>query len=185
VSACLVPASTANAESFKRTASGWINRTDVDPNGNESEISIITTYGKGKFGTSVSNSTTEVEGPQTPRLFCSFDPPNIVVVRRPLLARSTVTRFSNGDLLFAELDPILSSSLCIDIRNRTTVSEVHMVITGGTGKFAGATGALLITTNGTQLHFEGNTSVHSGVTEVTEGEIFRNYYDHDDDDDDD
>jgi hypothetical protein len=112
VSACLVPASTANAESFKRTASGWINRTDVDPNGNGSEISIITTYGRGKFGTSVSNSTTEVEGFQTQRLFCSFDPQNnIVVVRLPLLARSTVTRFSNGDLLFAELDPIVSCGL--------------------------------------------------------------------------
>ena len=62
VSGCLVLASTAHAESFKRTASGWINQTDVDPNGNGSRISIITTYGKGKFGTSVSNSTTEVEG---------------------------------------------------------------------------------------------------------------------------
>lgn len=186
VSSCLLIVPAAHADTFDRNASGWINQTNVDINGNGSRIAIITSYGKGKFGASVSNSTTEVEGFQTQRLFCSFDPANnIVVVRLPLLARSTVTRFANGDLLFASLnlDPLLSSSLCIDTRNHTTVSEVHMVITGGTGNFAGATGTLMITTNGTQLHFEGGVSVHSGITEVTEGEIFLNYYDEDDNDD--
>ena len=175
VSSCLLLNPTAHAESFMRTASGWINPTNVDPNGNGSRISIITTYGKGKFGTSVSNSTTEVEqfDPTQPR-FCSFSFPLIIVVELPLLARSTVTRFANGDLLFAtlDLDPSLSSRLCVDVLNHTTASEVHMVISGGTGKFAGATGTLLITTNGTQLHFEDDLNIHSGVTEITEGEIF-------------
>ncbi len=172
VSSCLLSAPTAHADSFKRTASGWINPTNVDPNGNGSPISIITTYGKGKFSTSVSNSTTEVAGFEFQ--FCSFSPPFIIVVKLPLLARSTVTRFANGDLLFAtlDLDPLLISQLCVDVMNGTTASEVHMVITGGTGKFAGATGTLLIKTNGTQLHFENDLNIHSGVTEITEGEIF-------------
>ncbi len=172
VSSCLLLAPTAHADSFKRTASGWVNPTNVDPNDNGSRISIITTYGKGKFGTSVSNSTVEVERfDPTNLMFCSLSPN---ILKLPLLARSTVTRFANGDLLFAtlDLDPFLDSNLCVDFANDTIASEVHMVVTGGTGKFAGATGTLLIKSNATQLHFEGGLNIHSGITEITEGEIF-------------
>jgi len=185
LSASLLSAGAAQADPFERTASGWINPTNVDVNGNGRTISVITTYGKGAFGTSVSNSTTEVNDPDPTQRFCSPPSPTNVVIRLPLLARSTVTRFHNGDLLFAtlDLDPLVSSALCVDISNQTTLSEVHMVITGGTGKFAGATGTLLITTNGTQLHFEDGLNVHSGITEFTEGEIFLNHYDDDDNDD--
>jgi len=182
VSSCLVLVSTAHADSFKRTASGWINPVVADINGELSRISVITTHGTGKFGQSISNSMTELgifAGE-----FCSFAPPEVVVIRLPLVARTNVTRFANGDLLFAtlDLDPFLNSSLCIDIRNRTTVSEVHMVITGGTGKFAGAAGTLSITTNGTQLLFKDDVILQSGLTEITEGEVFLNYYDDEEDD---
>ena len=184
VSSCLVLASTAQADSFKRKASGWINPVVADINGELSRVSVITTHGNGKFGESVSNSMTEL-GAFTGE-FCSFAPPEIIVIRLPLVARTNVTRFANGDLLFStlDLDPILNSSLCIDIKNRTTVSEVHMVIAGGTGKFAGATGTLIITTSGTQLPFKDDAFLQSGLTEITEGDVFLNHYDDDDDTDD-
>ena len=35
----------AQAEPFKRTASGWLNRTEVDVNGNGSPLSLLTTFG--------------------------------------------------------------------------------------------------------------------------------------------
>ena len=59
-----------------------------------------------------------------------------------------------------------------------------MIITGGTGKFAGATGTLIITTSGTQLPFKDDAMLQSGLTEITEGDVFLNHYDDDDDTDD-
>ena len=170
VSSCLLLASTAMAEPFERTASGWLNRTDFDVDANGSPLSIVNLSGKGTFGKSTSNDVSET-GPFAFE-FCDFFPQDVVVVRIPIIARSTIIRFSNGDLLYASLatdGP--PSSLCVDTNSESNTSEVHLVITGGTGKFAGATGTLLVTASSTTVLREAGFPVHVAITRVTEGEI--------------
>lgn len=179
VSVSLISGAAAQAEPFKRTASGWLNRTEFDVNGNGRPLSLLNTIGKGTFGKSVSNEVSET-GPFAGE-FCAFFPPDVVIVRVPIIARSNIIRFANGDLLHASLatgGP--RSSLCVDVNSSTNTGEVHLVITGGTGKFAGATGTLLITASSTTVLREAGFPVHVAITRVTEGEIF--LVDNDDDD---
>jgi len=49
--------------------------------------------------------------------------------------------------------------------------EIHLVISGGTGKFDGATGELLVTGNSTPVLTEAGLPVHIAVTQVTKGEV--------------
>jgi len=170
VSGYLLGAAEAQAEPFKQTASGWLNRTafDVDANGNP--LSVVNTFGKGTFGKSTSNEVGE-NGPFAGE-FCEFFPPEVVIVRIPMIARSIITRYTNGDMLFASLATDTPSSLCVDVNSRTVTSEIHWVITGGTGMFAGATG-MLKTTRGdsTTVLREAGFPVHVAITRATEGEI--------------
>ena len=156
----------AQAEPFKLTSSGWGNMTEVDGNGNGNPIFVLTTFGTGTFGKSVSNVTNELGFVG----FCSLDPP---IVRLNTLASSTIWRFADGSLLFATLateGPI--SFLCADLATGMNVGELHAEITGGTGKFAGATGTLMISSNAEVLHVEGAAVIQIAITEIIEGEIF-------------
>lgn len=176
----LLSATTAQAEPFKRTASGWLNRTDVDVNANGSALSLLNLSGTGTFGSSTSNDVAET-GPFAGE-FCEFFPPDVIVVRIPIIARSSIIRFPNGDLLYATLaSDGPPSSLCADINSPTNTSEVHLVITGGTGRFNGATGSLLVTASSTTVLRESGFPVHVAITQVTEGEIFLAHNKHGDD----
>ena len=62
-------------------------------------------------------------------------------------------------------------------------SEAHLVITGGTGKFAGATGTLLIKQKSTVVLEEAEFPVHIAITQETTGEITLVNRNDDDDDD--
>ena len=158
----------AQAAPFKLTSSGWGNMTEVDGNGNGNPIFVITSFGTGTFGKSVSNAAVESGFVG----LCS-DPGEPFVFRFETLASSTVMRFASGDLLFTTLatgGPI--SGFCFDSVTETSAGEAHLVITGGTGKFAGATGTLLITSNAKALLFEGPLLVQFSITNIVEGEIF-------------
>ena len=171
MSASLLSATAAQAKPFKRTASGWLIRTDVDIDDNGLTLSSITTFGKGTFGQSQSNEVSEV-GVFVPGDFCSFNPGVEIILRLPIVSRSSIIRYRNGDLLFANLatdGP--PSSLCVDVNSPDNTSEVHMVITGGTGKFAGATGTLLMKVTSTRVLQEANFPVHVAITQVTTGEV--------------
>lgn len=165
--ASLLFTAAAQAEPFKLTGSGWANLTELDGNGNGFRISIITSFGTGTFGKSVSNTTNEsgeLIGLCSPSIF-----------RLKILARTRVTRFASGDLLYTTLATGGQlSSHCFDPENQTLAGEIHMEITGGTGRFAGATGTLLITTNADVLHSEGSQVVQVAGTESIVGEIFLN-----------
>jgi len=168
---CLLFAVTAQAEHFKRTASGWLNQTEVDTNGNGIPLNSLTAFGKGTFGKSASNDVGETGS--FAGEFCEFFPPDVVIIRLPIISRSSIIRFANGDLLYATLatdGP--GSSLCIDVRNEMRTVEIHMLISGGTGKFEGATGRLLVTGNSTPVSTEAGFPVHVAVTSVTQGEIY-------------
>ena len=169
--ASLLFTAAAQAEPFKLTGSGWANSTELDGNGNGFRISIITTFGTGTFGKSVSNATTETGGVIG---LCSLDnEPSIF--RLEILARTSVTRFASGALLYTTLATGGQlSSICFDPANQTLAGEIHMEITGGTGLFAGATGTLLRTTNAEVLLSEGGRVVQVAGTVSTEGEIFLN-----------
>ena len=173
MSASLLSATAAQAKPFKRTASGWLIRTDVDIDDNGLTLSSITTFGKGTFGQSQSNEVSEVGIFVPPGEFCSFIPGVEIIVRLPIVSRSSIIRYRNGDLLFANLatdGP--PSSLCVDVNSPDNTSEVHMVITGGTGKFAGATGTLLMKVTSTRVLREADFPVHVAITQVTTGEVF-------------
>jgi hypothetical protein len=169
--ASLLSAGAAQAETFKRTASGWLNQTEVDIDGNGVRLNSLTAFGKGTFGQSASNDVGET-GPFAGE-FCEFFPPDIVVIRLPIISRSSIIRFANGDLLYATLATGgLPSSLCLDVRNGTRTVKIHMVVSGGTGKFDGATGELLVTGNSTPVLTEAGLPAHVAVTQTTEGEVY-------------
>lgn len=171
LSSCLLLAPTAKAEPFEQTASGWLNRTDFDVDANGSPLSVLTMSGTGRFGKFTSNEVGE-NGPFAGE-FCEFFPPDVIIVRIPMIARSIITRFADGDMLFASLatdGP--TSGLCLDVNTQTVTAEIHWVITGGTGRFAGATGTLLTTGTSTTVLREAGFPVHVAIRRVTEGEIF-------------
>ncbi len=174
VSSCLLSAPMAQAGPFQRTASGWLNSTDVDVDVNGNTLAVLNTFGTGTFGKSASNQVTELGAFNME--FCVFDPMNdIFIIRLPILARSSIIRFESGDLLFSVMEPFDPTSinfLCFDVNSGAGTAEIPMVITGGTGKFAGATGTLLISQNSTVVLEEDEFPVHIAITEVIDGEIF-------------
>jgi len=56
----------------------------------------------------------------------------------------TVITFQDGSMLFAVLDPSSENSFCLDLTVSPPIAErrVQLVVTGGTGRFKGATGHL-------------------------------------------
>jgi hypothetical protein len=174
VSTAVLSSAAAQAEPFRRTASGWLNQTAVDINDNGIPLNSATTIGKGTFGRSTANTVGETGS--FANEFCEFSPPAVIVIRLPIISRSTIIRFANGDLLFATLatdGP--TSSLCIDVNSRERTVEMHMVVSGGTGKFSGATGELLVTGTSTSVATEAGFPVHVAVTQVTTGNIHRQH----------
>ena len=176
VSSCLLSAPMAQADHFQRTASGWLNGTDVDVDDNGNTLSVLNTFGTGTFGKSASNQVVELGDFDFD--FCAFDFPTIIIIRLPILARSSIIRFESGDLLFSVMEPFDPTSinfLCFDVNSGAGTAEIPMVITGGTGKFAGATGTLLVRQNSTVVLEEDEFPVHIAITEVIDGEIFRSH----------
>jgi hypothetical protein len=185
IAGLLLAATAAQAKPFKQKTSGWINRTSFDADDNGNPLSLLTTIGRGTFGKSSNNEVSET-GPFAGQ-FCEFDPAaGIVIVEIPVLSRSRIMRFANGDMLFANLatdGPI--SRLCVDTNSDMNTSEVHLVITGGTGKFEGASGRLLLKARSTTVLREAGFPVHIAVTQFIEGDVHLvgGHHDHDDHDD--
>jgi hypothetical protein len=163
----LLSALAAEAEPFKRKASGWLNALDVG----DTPFSIVTSIGEGTFGKSTSNTMTQTG--EWFGSFCVLDPANdVIIVELPILINSTVFRFANGDLLYTALTPLPPSRLCVDTWRPALTAEIYLDITGGTGKFEGATGSLFLRRNAKALIQQGDKWVHAGGTETIEGEIF-------------
>jgi hypothetical protein len=132
-------------------------------------LTVLDTSGVGTFGKSTSNQVSET-GDFT-GVTCTLSP---LTFRFQILSRSSIIRFESGDLLFSVLDtsdpPI--NFLCFEPSSRTSTGETHMVITGGTGKFAGATGTLLISQNSAIVLPQVSVpAIHVAVTQVTTGDI--------------
>jgi len=172
--AALLFATTANAGHFKQSSSGWVVNTAVDANGNGRTQSINTTFGKGTFGETANNTTSETQfvsvGPS-----CGALPAEVFAAKLQFTSSNVVMRFENGDLLFAALDTSDPPSLlCVGLSQPGNSSEVNLVITGGTGKFEGATGWLNTKSRATPLPSASDESGQRGISRVTTGEIFHN-----------
>ena len=162
----------ANAEPFERTSSGWVISTAVDLNGNGRPMNINTTFGKGKFGKSANNATTETEFVSV-GMSCGELPPTVFAAKLQFVSSTVVMRFNNGDLLFATLDTSGPPSIiCVGLSTPGNRSDVNFVITGGTGKFEGATGWFHTKSKATPLQSASGESSQRGITKVTRGEIF-------------
>lgn len=170
----LLFATTAYAEEFKQSSSGWVVNTAVDANGNGRTQSINTTFGRGKFGESANNTTNETQFVSV-GLSCGDLPADVFAAKLQFISSNVVMRFKNGDLLFAALDTTGPPSLlCVGLSSPGNSSDLNLVITGGTGKFDGATGWLNTKSRATPLPSASDESGQRGITRVTTGEIFLN-----------
>ena len=87
---------------------------------------------------------------------------------------STVQRFRNGDLIYYALEADETSSLCFDFVSGDFTFEIYAAITGGTGRFLGANGQIVLTGTGKSLLVDvAGNGVHSGVSGKFTGEISR------------
>jgi hypothetical protein len=131
---------TAAAEPYSLTASGWDGPTGVDQNSDGAPLWDGTVFGQGKFGKSVTHITRD-------RIFVGFEmgcgglPADVFALKLQIVAHSVVTRYENGDMLFATLDTSTSDNfVCVGISSPGNWYGSKMIIHGGTGRFEGATG---------------------------------------------
>ena len=171
----LLAASVAEARRLSGEASGW--GTDAGS----------TAVGRDNLGKFTVGGVSELEEfDESNPVFCDFDEfgyPRGVELQ--YVSLSQVVRYKNGDLMFSELDPNVPSTLCFNfIDNVSSTFEAYSIITGGTGRFEGATGYSAATGSSTQLGDVNDGGIF-GFSSKTEGEIFLQHGHHYDEDDDD
>jgi hypothetical protein len=69
-------------------------------------------------------------------------------VKLSWVADTAVYTAANGDLLYAVFTGNPESQLCFDFLENTFRATVHLTISGGTGRFEGATGQLVVSSTG-------------------------------------
>ena len=92
----------------------------------------------------------------------------------PAVRARSVRRFSNGDLLVNEINPgagIGSGFTCVDFATGTFTSTAKGEWTGGTGKFANATGPVTVLSNGTVLVFDSMGAIFGSFESSASGTI--------------
>ena len=172
LTACLTIATTLYAQStlaqnFWGAYSGSSMLTAVDVNDDGISAYETSLNGSGRFGPSVIHTvseTTDVDGACGP-----------TAVSLSYTTWSTIQRYIGGDLLYYALDETTPSSLCFDYVSGEFDFDIHAIITGGTGRFAGASGAIVLDGRGNQLLTDSfGNGVHSSVDGTFKGNISLN-----------
>ena len=125
----LAPASSAGR--FNQEVSGSFTDTAIDTNGDGMAANIFTGGTKGTGGSGSYDGVVEI-------MFAETNLCDAGEIEGVVVAYSIVRRYGNGDLLFSRL---VSGNVCFNPGNGTASIDVDAVITGGTGKFSGATGS--------------------------------------------
>lgn len=117
------------------TFSGW-TLEGIDTDGDLVRGRHFHSAGRGPLGSFTSGGFSELDVPDG--VFCGTDKVSI-----PYKTSSSVVRYDrDGSLLFSKL---MSGAVCVDpLDNFSFTFVIEREITGGTGRFAGATGTLSI-----------------------------------------
>lgn len=136
----------AKEKKFKGTFSGSYISTEVDTDGNGEKGSVVTLRGTSTLGSFSEQAVVESNFTGGTDTTCPSGNPG----REYSMAPGTghfVNRFDNGDLLWGEIP---SETFCYDAVTTMYSFIGQFVVTGGTGKYQGATGSG--TFNGTAKH---------------------------------
>src|SRR5689334_23344234 len=125
---------------LKGSYSGTFVNTQTDTNRDHLKASLTTSSGKGTFGESSFQGVSEYVSSEH-NTTCPNGEAELTLLREQLPKTAPahfVQRFeSTGDLLFSEFS---SSTICVDLSTGMQFFSTAIQITGGTGRFEGATG---------------------------------------------
>jgi hypothetical protein len=147
----------AAADPLTYRYSGWSVGSDVDANEDGFTASVLTSKGFSTWGPITANGL--IEGTPT-GWFCDNDSNFIEFTA---LHGTVVFQTNKGDQFYARLT---DGTSCFDQTTSTTTYTQNWEITGGTGRFEGATGSVINTGTITGLGFG-----HNAFGGSTEGEI--------------
>ena len=145
----MVGTSFAQAESIKYRAnsSGWAvpsQEQDVDMDPDQSG-NLSNSKGESNLGSILSNTAGDI-APWDNVTVCDRDEDgNAIAIEQIYLKSTGVTVFENGDILATEIDSSLPSTLCVYFNRGVNKFTIYRNVTGGTGRFKGATGSITIT----------------------------------------
>ena len=181
---------TANAEPYKRAASGWTHPTNIDANADGRSLWITESFGKGTFGKSTSNTLSDTTFVSA-GYGCGELPDDVFALKFQYLSVREITIYRNGDMLLADTSGP-PNILCIGLSDMSgqpapgNWAEYRLEITGGTGRFNGATGSFSTRSLGTPLPNPTDEAPYNAYQIESNGEINLNTTiddDYDDDDD--
>lgn len=121
----------AGADGFNEQVSGNFIDTAIDTNDDGSQANYFSGAAKGN-GSPTYEGLVEIAF-TAPTGLCDSG-----IVEGEVVEYSIVRRYKNGDLAFSRL---MSGSVCFDIATGTADLTIEAAVTGGTGKFDGATGS--------------------------------------------
>jgi hypothetical protein len=137
------------------TWSGSLHTTETDTDGiNTQPFERVIIFGGG-FNSNIDQGTFEGVAENPPFLPNPVDCPAGNFGLQNAVLEHIIFRFRNGDLLFVQV-PTLTG--CVDFNTLTLTFKEQGIITGGTGRFANATGTFEDDTIATALVFDPNFS---------------------------
>jgi hypothetical protein len=116
------------------------NEIDADDDGRTGYTATF--QGRGPFGNHMARVHVEF-APWDGMSFC--DPTSILL---HLTVWTGAVTYGNGDQIYLELT---DGTSCVNFVDGSSIEEVNLNITGGTGRFDGATGSVAASTRGQQL----------------------------------
>lgn len=162
----LMSARTAQAEPTHSRWSGAVLPTEIDVDGDGMRSTASTGGGTGTLGRYTISSLTEL-APWGGN-FCA--PPNVIELT--VTSGSTILRYANGDLQYSRRT---GGRVCFDVSPDPLpiTGTLDNEITGGTGRFEGATGWFTTTFTSDAVSVDSTgMPVHQGNSGSTVGEIF-------------
>lgn len=159
-------------EPISTAVSGWGVPMNVDVNEDGLTAGSTTTHGFGRVGFGSLGPWQAHTVSELSEVVDVCGPTAVVLEYRIV---SIIQRLARGDLVYYELDPEYTSSICFDYESGEVVSnEVYLLVAGGTGEYAGASGHAKLEATGRQLLADalGNT-VHSSLTGKLRGRLYR------------
>ena len=111
---------------------------DFDPDNGVAPV-IGQAEGRSTFGRTVHDLITEIDGVRLTEL--DGCPDNLLVAFR-FIHNAAVRTFANGDQLWSTHDPDDPGFICV-LEDFSTIGQYNQIVTGGTGRFEGATGTIV------------------------------------------
>ncbi len=178
----------ADTQSYRATQSGWSvpsEEQNVDAAVPDGVGFVNTAKGTSNLGGILVNWVSDL-AEWDGFTFCDFDPVTgePIAVELVYLKSTVVSRLENGDLLTSQLDTAPTSTLCFNFLDSSITFEVHQIVTGGTGRFDGATGSLVGTGSTQGLERQGYFQVETRGQINLVGDDDEDSDDDDDEDDD-